>query len=336
MNLGPRVQPKISFVPIIMRALTNADTDAETKAFKQRLGAKLVKQLTDNWSRMPTRDKYNRYFMSREQPLSGNFATQMAMASKLWAAEREAIVRKRKETIKKEVDRALVMGVGNYEPSLVVAADKTILYEVNKWISHKLYYTCRCEQAGATDAPPPEPPKKFGVKVSKLKCHDQRETGHDEIYLVSAAVDGNGKLVSMVSNKLSIDDDDDDVLYPNYYVYPMQDPNGFLDLAIAMWEDDGGYGGAATYVTSIGAAIATIPSPYTIVAGVALQIIGGLIGLASWLDDDDHYGDAYKTWASSAALQAGVGSYILSYYEVDTGWSDDGHDFDLTINLMSA
>jgi hypothetical protein len=101
-------------------------------------------------------------------------------------------------------------------------------------------------------------------------------------------------------------------------------------------DDDGGYRGAASYVTSIGAAIATIPSPYTIGAGVALQIIGGLIGLASWLDDEDHYGDAYKLWASNAALEAGMGSYILSYYEVDEGWFDDGHDFDLTINLMSA
>ena len=64
--------------------------------------------------------------------------------------------------------------------------------------------------------------------MTRLKCHDQRETGHDEIYLVGAAVDGNGKLVSTVSNKFSIDDDDDDVLYPNYYIYPMQDPGGLM------------------------------------------------------------------------------------------------------------
>ena len=91
-----------------------------------------------------------------------------------------------------------------------------------------------------------------------------------------------------------------------------------------------------TYVATIGSAVSLIPTPYTVAAGVALQIIGGLIGLASWLDDDDHYGDGYKTWLSQESLEGGVGSYVLSYYEVDTSWYDDGHDFDLTLNLISA
>ncbi len=116
----------------------------------------------------------------------------------------------------------------------------------------------------------------------------------------------------------------------------MQDANGFLDAAISMWEDDGGYSEAGQIVSSIGSAISTIPNPYVIAAGVAVTIIGELIRLASWLDDDDHYGDASKTWNSASNLAAGIGSYVMSYYEVDEGWDDDGHDFDLTINLLSA
>ena len=336
MNIAPKNQPRSTIVPIVMHFLTKTNPDSSTKKFKKALGDKLVKSLILNWKNMPSREKYRRYNMSREwyPPRSGNFAENMAMQSKLYVAARQELISKRKQLIKKEVDRAMEMGVGNYKPSASVVKDKTLLFEVNKWLSHKFYYTCRCESPDNPNTPPAK--AKFGVKVTKLKCHDQRETGHDEIYLISTAVDGNGNLVATTSNKLSIDDDDDDVLYPNYYIYPMQDPGGFLDIAIAMWEDDGGYGEAAKHVAAIGSAVATIPNPYTVAAGVALQVIGGLIGLASWLDDDDHYGDAYQTWPSLANLQAGVGSYIKSFYEVDTGWFDDGHDFDLTINLLTA
>jgi len=103
-----------------------------------------------------------------------------------------------------------------------------------------------------------------------------------------------------------------------------------------MWEDDGGYAQAGQIVTAIGGAVSTIPNPYTVAAGVALIVVGELIQLASYLDEDDHYGDASRTWPSGGNLEAGVGSYTLSYYEVDKGWSDDGHDFDVRINLLTA
>jgi hypothetical protein len=209
------------------------------------------------------------------------------------------------------------------------------MYEVYRKIHSKLH-PCRCDEPGETTPPPPKPPPKFGLKVSKIKCYDQREVGHDEIYLVSAAVDGNGNLITTVSGKYSIDDTEDDVVYPNSWIYPMQPTGDFLDVAVAMWEDDGGYEGAGQAVTAIGGALTKIPNPYVVAAGAALAIIGGLIQLASFLDDDDHYGDVSRTWPTQTNLQSGVGSYILSYYEVDTGLFDEGHDFDVTLNLLSA
>lgn len=333
MNIAPGLQPRISFVPTILNALSSANQDNVTKAFAAKLGPPLVKQLLDNWKRMSGQEKARRYYLSQNSAVpAGDLATQLAVLSKSWLTARDQLIRARKKIIKVEVDRAFLEGVHRYVPSSSILKDKSLIYEILRKIYAKLN-GCRCEEDNPSDPPVA---KKFGVKVSKLKCHDQREVGNDEIYLVSAAVDGNGKLVTTTSSKYSIDDDDDDVRYPNYWVYPMQDPNGFLDVAISMWEDDGGYTQAGQAVAAIGSAVGTIPNPYTVGAGVALQIIGGLISLASWLDDDDHYGNAYRTWPSATNLAAGVGTYTLSYYEVDTGWFDDGHDLDVQIKLLTA
>jgi hypothetical protein len=53
-------------------------------------------------------------------------------------------------------------------------------------------------------------------------------------------------------------------------------------------------------------------------------------------DDDDHYGDADRSWPSVATLDAGTGPYTLSFCKVDTGWFDDGDGFDVRLALPSA
>lgn len=339
MNLAPKVQPNISFAPIIINALMSGSGDPTLKDFEAKLGKLLIQKLIENWKKMPNREKSQRYQMAHDwsPPVrGGNFAEQMAMQSKLFISHREELIKNRKKIIKKEVDRALAMGIGSYKPSPDVAKDPTLVYEVNSWISKKLFYTCRCTNPGNSSEPPPTPPKKFGLKVSRIVCKDQRESGHDKIYLISAVVDGNGKVFSTTSRLYSIDDDEDDVVYPNEYIYPMQDPGGYLDAAVSMWEDDGGYEAVGGYVSAIGSAVGMIPNPYAQAAGILLRVTGELIRILSWLDEDDHYGDAYKTWPSAANLEGGVGSYPLSFYEVDTGWFDDGHEFVVDLNLLTA
>lgn len=339
MNILPNVRPKNSFIPIIMHSLTAPAPSAQVTKFKQKLGNKLVTKLKDNWNRMPMREKMRRYdYLSRWTPPTGDLANQLNGECKKYMAARQRMIIERKKLIRGEVDKALRVGSGNYVPSEVAAKDAELRFEVKKYMALK-FGACRCEKPTNPEPPstaPPPPAPKYGVKASKLKCYDQREFGHDEIYFVCAAVDGNGKLITTVSPRINIDDDDDDVRYPNFWIYTMQDANGFLDVGIEMWEDDGGYGQAGQYVAAIGAGLGSIPIPLTEVAGVALVIIGSVIQLASWLDNDDYYGNAIKTWPSKATLEAGVGPYILSFYEVDTGWFDDGHDFDLTINLLTA
>ncbi len=333
MNIAPKIRPRVSFIPIIMNAITSQNPDAGAKKFKAALGQKLVKQLSDNWKRMPGGEKNKRYYLSRSwRAPAGDFATQMAIQHNAFLKAREQLINERKRIIRKELGTA--MRKGFYAPTSEIARDMALVYEIQKrW--YKKVVGCRCEKPGET-LPPPQPPKKYGLIISRLLCHDQRENGSDEIYLVSAVVDGNGKLITTTSPKYNIDDDDNYVLFPNCWIYPMQDPNGFLDAAISMWEDDGGYGQAGQTVAAVGGAISTIPNPYTLAAGVALTVIGEVISLASWLDRDNRYGDACKTWPSKSNLEAGIGPYTLSYYEVDEGLLDDGHDFDLTIYLLSA
>lgn len=336
MNLAPKVQPNISFAPIIMNALTTGSGDPTLKDFEAKLGKKLVQQLLDAWKKMPDKEKFRQFDVTSNwaPPLrGGNFAEQMAMQSKLFKDLRKELIRNRKKIIKKEIDRALSLGIGNYTPS---AIDPTLRYEAASWMNKMFFYTCRCKNPGNSPEPPPVPPAKFGLKVTRIVCVNQREMGHDQIFLISAVCDGKGQVVTSTSDKYSIDDDSDDVVYPNYYIYPMQDPGNFLDAAVALWECNGGWNQVSGIVSSFGSAVGAIPHPYAQAASILLKITAEIISIIGYLDRDDHYGDAYKTWPSKANLEGGVGSYPLIYYEVDTGLWDDGHEFEVDLNLLTA
>ena len=249
----------------------------------------------------------------------------LATLSKLHTMARKQLFRERKKLIKAEVTKMVVAGLGAYVPS----KDPILASEVfRQWMERTGGNGCRCEKP--QEPPPPEQPKKFGLRTTKLKCYNQTETGHDEVYLVSIAVDGRGNVFTLLSPKWSIDDGDDDVLYPNHWIYPMQDPSGFLDVALDLWEDDGGYEDVGEALMTVGGAVSLL----SLGAGAALSIVGGVVTLISSLDDDDQYGTTTLTWGSKVQLEAGVGTYVKSYYGEDhTG---DHFDFDLTVNLASA
>ena len=119
---------------------------------------------------------------------------------------RKQLFRERKKLIKAEVTKMVVAGLGAYVPS----KDPILASEVfRQWMERTGGNGCRCEKP--QEPPPPEQPKKFGLRTTKLKCYNQTETGHDEVYLVSIAVDGRGNVFTLLSPKWSIDDGDDDV-----------------------------------------------------------------------------------------------------------------------------
>jgi hypothetical protein len=159
---------------------------------------------------------------------------------------------------------------------------------------------------------------------------DQCESGHDEVFFVYVVSDGQGKVSTGVTGKCSINDDDDDLKYLHDWILKFADVSGFLDVGLSMWEDDGGYGEIAGYISKVGAA-AMVVSP---AAGVALQVVAGLVAIFGSFDDDDWYGDAQLTWPTPDALAAAVGTHKIRFNGKD--WSGDSYDFRLTASLYTS
>lgn len=325
MNPYPRLKPRTPFIPTIIEALKNPGKDHAAMEFRNRLGEKLAKRMIDAWEALPNHAKQSRYHTGVHRDVEGTLDVRLATLSKLHTAARKQLVRERRKLVKAEVSQMAKAGLAAYVPS----KDSILASEVwRHWTERTGGHGCRCEKP--QEEPPPEQPKKFGLRTTKLKCYNQTETGHDEVYLVSVAVDGLGHVITRLSPLWSVDDDDDDVLYPSHWIYPMQDAGGFLDIALDLWEDDGGYEDVGQSLMALGGAVSIV----SLGAGAALAIIGGAVSLISSLDDDDQYGTTTLNWGSKSQLEAGVGTYIKSYYGEDhTG---DWFDIDLSVTLSSA
>ena len=255
-----------------------------------------------------------------------------------YVAYHESIAQLKRRLIRAEVARALEVGVANWTASEEVLANKSLLYETTRAVWGALTAPYVCESPVDGDAPPRS---RYALRLSRIKCNDKDEVGHDEEYVVSIAVDGAGGLKAETSPRYSINDSDSSVKWPNRFLYAPSDPKGFLDLAVELWEDDGGYDEAAKAIAGIAAAVAAAgaagSNPYVIAAGVALGLIAGLIGIAGWLDDDDRYGQDQLTWLSDTDLAASVGPHIVSFINRDTGWSDFSQwNYDLQIDLVTT
>ncbi len=155
-----------------------------------------------------------------------------------------------------------------------------------------------------------------------MKCNEQEDfTWDDDIYYVSVAVDGNGKVLALQSPHWKMDTDQGRNIYWN--VYPMQSPNNFLDISIRMYEVNGSYEPIGSALAAIGSAA----SGLNIVAGAALGILGGFVTLFGALDEDDDLGTRNFTFSGATDLHTRVGNTTKSYL-------GDGADYDVTFQLM--
>ncbi|WP_405933717.1 hypothetical protein [Streptomyces sp. NBC_00827] len=249
----------------------------------------------------------------------------------------ESIARLKRHLIKAEVSRALEVGVPNWTPSDEIKANKSLLYEATRAVWGELTAGSRCEQVLVDDETPARP--RYALRLSRIKCNNKDEHGHDEVYVVSVVVDGAGNLRAETTPRYRMNDGDTDVKWPNQYMYPGTDPGGFLDLAVELWEDDGGYGAVAGAIAGLGASVAAAGAatgnPYVIGSGVALGLIGGLVGIAGLFRHDVRYGQEEISWLSDADLAAGVGPLTRSFINRDTGWRDlTQWNYDLQIDLV--
>ena len=218
---------------------------------------------------------------------------------------------------------------------------RTLSYLVQKNIWNRLATAdnvndCCNPRAAADDSPPADPD--YGIKLTKISCLENDETGHDEVYTVSVVVDGKGKIQAETSEKFSMNDGSDNVVYPNKWLYSMNNPDGYLDCAVQVWEDDGGYKEAATAIAALAVSLAAVPD-VTVTKWAAI-ILGGIVGLtaiAGWLDDDDDFGDMTKTWTSDAQLETAVGQFSDSIINLDTGIFDfTSFHYEFQFELLSS
>jgi len=336
------IRPDMSLAPILMEAISRPGTDPLANKIVTALGPQ-APVLAGRWAALSPRLKHSRFLEGQPQPWLQNVGQQdltgklTAFAQSYDAARKQMIATRRKQ-ISEEFDRSMSDSVLRRTPPSWFTQDKIMAAEYGRYRASQFGENgCRCEKPTESAAPPPNPTR-YGVVTKKLKCYDQCESGHDEVYLVSVAVDGNGRYTQSVSPIYRIDDDDNDVLYPHHWIYPLQPPNGYLDVAIQMMEDDGGYDGISSAFTTFGGVVqaigGAIANPVVAGAGLAIVIIGTLISVLGNFDTDDNYGIQIKTWGSAATVNAAPGVYLMSFTGKD--WRGDRFSFDLTIQVACA
>ncbi len=157
-----------------------------------------------------------------------------------------------------------------------------------------------------------------------MKCNEQEDwTGDDDIYFVSVIIDGNGKVNAQQTPSWEMDTGQTRNIYWN--LYPMRDPNNYLEICVRMYEVDGSYNAIGNIVTALGgvAAVASMG------AGAAISAIGQIIILLGGLDPDDDLGTHGFLFNGAVNLHTSVGVINRSYL-------GDGADYDVRFQLIEA
>jgi quercetin dioxygenase-like cupin family protein len=340
------IQCEPSLVPILVESLLTGNPGGRypQDVFATTLinaSEETYKAILAGWESMPSKVKKYRYPSVREDTLEAPWIERLSLQSNRLLDYRRNRDQSRRKLMRREFSRALAVGPANWQPSEELQHNRTLSYLVQKNIWSQLATASEkkcCNRLTADEEGDPNKKPNYGIKLTKITCHENDESFHDEIYAVSVVVDGKGKLQAETSAVYSMNDGDDNVVYPNKWLYAMNNPESFLDSAIDLWEDDGNYENAAKAVAALGIAIAAIPGGgVTQVAGIALASIGGLIALASWLDIDDKFGVETKTWVSDEELKSGVGPYVKNYINYDTGYFDfTSYNYELQLDLLTA
>lgn len=335
-----------SLIPIIVEGLLKGKPDGKNPEdiFVKTLSCaseETYKAILVGWEAMSAKEKKLRYQLDKRSINKGAWVDRLESQTKSLLEYRKNVKIIQQKLIKKEFHHALSVGPANWQPSEELQKNKTLSYIVQRNIWERFTMPDKpknicCSRADADDDSQREP--NYGIKLTKITCHENDEIGHDEIYTISVVIDNNGTPILETSKVYDLNDSDDNVVYPNKWLYPMKNPNGYLDCAVTLWEDDGGYDEAAKAAAALALGLGAIPDvTATKVAALALGVISGLLFVGGWLDSDDEYGDITKTWSSDTQLQSGVGEFIDSVINYDEGWTDfTSYHYEIQFELLSS
>lgn len=323
-------KPQLAFIPSMIGLLRNNPNDPGLKKFLRDSKADANKMLS-MYEALPSRTKIVRYSRNYRQFEAYNktFKELLEKTSKEYREKMRLEDLRKKEAVRKKLFE--FKQKSPQEILKTVPKDAYELIAMQKYM--RLYWkklapccetTAGAESTEGVDGKPPITPKKYAFRINRMKCNEQEDwTGDDDIYFVTIAVDGNGKVLAQQSPPWEMDTDQSRFIY--YNVYPMQSPNDFLDISVRMYEVNGSYESIGNTLIAVGAAA----SGLNVVAGAALGILGAVVNLLGDLDDDDDLGTHNFTFNGAANLRTSVGTKPKSYL-------GDGADYDVTFQLIEA
>lgn len=323
-------KPESLFIPRLIGLIKNKPNDRELKSFlrKARIDSRNILDNYETLESSKKRDYYGRDYHIGES-YNKSFKELLTKTSIEYKEKITIENLRKKEAVRKKLiefkDKSLydILQIKPEDSFELIAQQK---YIRNYW---RRLVPC-CELSGGEDKPPTPvppptpPPKKYSFRINKMKCNEQEDwTGDDDIYFVSYVVDGNGKVTALQSPSWEMDTGQKRSIW--WSVYPMQNPNNFLDIAVRMYEVNGSYDDISAALGALASAAGGI----NVYAGAALGILGGLAALIGALDDDDDLGTHGFTFNGKVNLHTSVGTHLRSYL-------GDDADYDVNFQLIEA
>ncbi|MBI3186780.1 MAG: hypothetical protein HYZ31_02770 [Gammaproteobacteria bacterium] len=334
-----RPRTAVSFNHAIMEMVLNPNrfTDSATKEFVKRLGP-VGLRAAQKWKALKKTEQQRRYSLPTGFSMKDTLKANVSSFVETWRAV-ELMTMEQFLAIKRaEYCRALQSGIWNYQPSREVAAKQWLSESVHIYIANKIgmYHDPNVTTQTPQEVQPPS--TKYGAKVTGLHCYNHTEAGSDEIYVISTAVDGKGKILVRPSGLISKVNAETQDFFVSHWAYPTDQANGFLDLAFELYEDDGGYQEVADALKEIGDASQLLGEvlevPELLIASAVLGIVVGILDLAGYLDQDDCFGTGTMPLLNASAIQAAIGSHSIAYVGED--WAGDNYDYALDVQVYAV
>lgn len=339
-----------SLIPIIMQGLINGNPDGKKPEdiFVRTLikkNRKMYRILLDNWKSMTNKEKRLKYPIYNKSSNIKSWIDKVENQTKILLEYEKKEKRNLQKLINREFHKTLSDGFASWHPTDYLKKRKTLSYIIKKSIYKRLedsnpscYCRCDCCSKESKADDNIKTPPSYGIILKKIKCTETDEIYHDEIFLMSVVTDNTGEPVLKTTNKFRMNDTDKKIVYPNEYLYPLKNPEGFLDFAATIWESDGkGYKKIANAAKVLAGSLASIPDvTVTKVASVTLGVIAGLLEIASFVDKDDKYGTISKTWSSETQLSEEIGEFTDDLIDYDTGLLDfTSYHYDFYLELKT-
>lgn len=137
------------------------------------------------------------------------------------------------------------------------------------------------------------------MRITKLNLKEQIER-REELYFICVAIDGEGRVIPS-SSRILRNLDEDEWYTVNHFIYPPNDPKGFLNVGIVCMESD-----ENSEHSKAVEALGKID-----IGGVGQA--GQVLSVVQSLQKDDFYGYKEIHWITENTIKSNIGKEILDF-----------------------